>query len=163
MPAEVVFTQVTDAAGLARLDDALRALSADIAEEYATDRAALARAVLGPMVAACGLLALRDAETVGAALYSPTFSTVRGAAGVYVSDLWVARGVRGRGLGARLLAQVAAAGRARWGATWLRLAAYPHSHDALAFYARLGFTPAEAQHELRLAPEATETLIRRAG
>lgn len=161
MPGEVVFAPVTDAAGLARLDEVLRALSAEIAEDYAADLAALERAVLGPAPAACGLLALQGADTVGAALYSPNFSTVRGAAGIYVSDLWVARAARGQGLGARLLAQVARAGRARWGATWLRLAAYHHSHDALAFYARLGFTPADAQQELRLGPEATEALIRR--
>ncbi|MCC5984728.1 MAG: GNAT family N-acetyltransferase [Rhodobacteraceae bacterium] len=163
MPGEVVFAPVADAAGLARLDAALRALSADIAEDYATDRAALERAVLGPVPAAHGCLALNGADTVGAALYSPNFSTVRGAAGIYVSDLWVARAARGQGLGARLLAQVARAGGACWGATWLRLAAYHHSRDALAFYARLGFTPADAQQELRLDPEATETLIRRAG
>ncbi len=159
----MVFAPVTDAPGLARLDEALRSLSADIAEDYATDRAALERAVLGPAPAAWGLLALRGEDTVGAALYSPNFSTVRGAAGVYVSDLWVARAARGQGLGTRLLAQVTRAGRDRWGATWLRLAAYHHSHEALAFYARLGFTPADAQQELRLGPEATETLIRRAG
>ncbi len=157
-----MFRMVQDEADLARLEAALRRLSADIGEDYATESATLACAVLGTQPAALGLLALRGAETQGAALFSPNFSTVRGAAGVYVSDLWVSADARGKGVGSRLLAQVAQAGATRWGATWLRLAAYHHSHEALRFYARLGFTPTNAQQELRLGPEGFATLIKRA-
>lgn len=163
MPDKIAFDPVQDAAGLARLEDALRALSAELAEDYATAPSALARAVLGPAPVAHGLLALRHADMLGAALYSPVFSTVRGAAGIYVSDLWISQAARGHGLGARLLAQVARAGRTGWGATWLRLAAYHHSHDALRFYARLGFDHVGTQQELRLDPDATTKLIKRAG
>ena len=157
-----MFRMVQDEGDLARLETALRSLSADIGEDYATDSATLARAVLGTQSAALGLLALRVESTQGAALFSPSFSTVRGAAGVYVSDLWVSPEARGQGLGARLLAHIAQEGAARWGATWLRLAAYHHSHEALRFYGRLGFMPANAQQELRLGPEGFATLIKRA-
>ena len=160
--AAITFRLVQDAGDLARLDGALRRLSADIAEDYATDTATLTRALMGAQPAALGLLALRGDDTLGAALYSPNFSTVRGAAGVYVSDLWVSSDARGQGLGARLLAQIAHDGAARWGAAWLRLAAYHHSHDALRFYARLGFVPANEQQELRLGAAGFATLIKRA-
>ncbi|TVR47495.1 MAG: GNAT family N-acetyltransferase [Rhodobacteraceae bacterium] len=149
----ITFRLVQDEGDLARLDRALRRLSADIAEDYATHTPTLTRALLGAQPAALGLLALRGDNTLGAALFSPNFSTVRGAAGIYVSDLWVSADARGRGLGARLLAQIARDGAARWGANWLRLAAYHHSHDALRFYARLGFAPANEQQELRLGAE----------
>lgn len=160
---DISFRTVTSAADLAQLEGALRALSADISEEYSTDSAALTQAVLGAQPSAYGLLAMHGAQTLGAALYSPNFSTVRGAAGVYVSDLWVSDAARGQGLGARLLAQVACDGAQRWRATWLRLAAYHHSHDALRFYARLGFTHADGQQELRLNSVGVAELIKRAG
>lgn len=160
---DMSFRAVATAAELASLEGALRTLSADIAEDYTTDSAALMQAVLGAQPSAYGLLAMQGGQTFGAALYSPNFSTVRGAAGVYVSDLWVSGAARGQGLGAGLLAQVARDGAARWGANWLRLAAYHHSHDALRFYARLGFTPADGQQELRLDPLGVAKLINIAG
>ncbi len=160
---DTVFQGVQGADDLARLEAALRALSADIAEEYATDSAILAQAVLGPQPVAQGLLALQDDQTLGAALYSPVFSTVRGAAGVYVSDLWVSPQARGQGLGAGLLAQVAQAGAARWQAGWLKLAVYDHSTEAQSFYQRLGFAPARGMQEMRLDAQGVADLIRRAG
>lgn len=159
--AAILFRNVADKADLARLEAGLRALSADIAEEYTTDSAILAQAVLGAQPAAQGLLAVNGGQTLGVALYSPLFSTVRGAAGVYVSDLWVSAEARGHGLGARLLAQVARDGAARWQATWLKLAVYDHSHSAQQFYQRLGFEPATGMQEMRLGPQAVDDLIKR--
>lgn len=156
---DIEFRNVAGADDLARLEAALRALSADIAEKNATDSVKLAQAILGVQPAAHGLLALREDQTLGAALYSPVFSTVRGAAGVYVSDLWVSAGMRGQGLGARLLAEVARAGAMRWQASWLKLAVYDHSHAAQHFYQRLGFEPARGMQELRLGPQGVVNLI----
>lgn len=158
---DTIFRHVTGADDLVRLEAALRALSADLEEENATDTSALAQAVLGPSPAAYGLLALRGDQTRGAALYSPVFSTVRGAAGVYVSDLWISPEMRGQGLGARLLAEVARAGAVHWTATWLKLAVYDHSHAAQLFYQRLGFAPARGMQQLRLGPQAVADLIKR--
>lgn len=151
---------VRDAADLARLEQALRALSADVGEDYAAQSATLAQALLGDTPAACGLLALQGDQTLGAALYSPVFSTVRGGAGVYVSDLWVSRAARSQGLGARLLAETARDGAARWQAGWLKLAVYDHSKAAQKFYQRLGFEPARGMQELRLGPQGVAELIR---
>ena len=155
------FREVSNTGDLTLLEAALRALSADIAEDYATDSATLAQAVLGTPPTAQGLLALQGNKTLGAALYSPFFSTVRGAAGVYLSDLWVSANARGQGLGARLLAQVARSGAARWQATWLKLAVYDHSHSAQQFYQRLGFEPASGMQEMRLSPQRVADLIKR--
>ena len=159
--ADITFRIVADATDLARLEQALRTLSADIGEDYAAGSAALAHALTGPNPAAHGLLALQKDQTLGAALYSPAFSTVRGAAGVYVSDLWVSADARGQGLGARLLAQVAQQGATLWQATWLKLAIYDHSHSAQQFYKRLGFAPATGMQEMRLGPDGVTHLIKR--
>ena len=157
----MIFRKVSHPEDLTRLEAALRALSADISEDYTTDSAALSRAVLGMPPAAQGLLALQGDKTLGAALYSPVFSTVRGAAGIYISDLWVSAQARGQGLGARLLVQVARDGAALWQATWLKLAVYDHSHSAQQFYQRLGFEPASGMQEMRLGPQRVAELIKR--
>ena len=156
------FRQVANTDDMARLDAALRALSAEIGEDYATNRATLAHALTAPRPAAYGLLALQQDQTLGAALYSPVFSTVRGAAGVYVSDLWVSGAARGQGLGARLLAWVAQQGARDWGATWIKLAVYDHSTASQRFYKRLGFEPATGMQEMRLGVQGVSKLMERA-
>ena len=89
-----------------RLNDALRRLSEDIGDSHAGTPALLARAGFGDHPAFRALLAENASTIVGAALYSPVFSTVRAGAGAYVSDLWTAPEARGKGLGRRLLAAV---------------------------------------------------------
>jgi ribosomal protein S18 acetylase RimI-like enzyme len=159
---EIAFRRVTEAE-LAPLEEALAALSADLGDAHAPQQAQLARAVLGPAPSAHGLLAVREGRTMGAALFSPVYSTVRAAAGVHVSDLWVAPQARGHGLGRALLAEVARAGAGLWAADWLKLAVYDHSRESQAFYRRLGFHPADGMQEMRLDAGATAALIGRAG
>ncbi len=61
---------------------------------------------------------------IGAATYSPVFSTKRAATGLFVSDLWVAAEARGLGLGRRLLATAHKLAAREWGAAYLKLAVY---------------------------------------
>ncbi len=159
--AELRLTRVACPADLERLEGALAALSADLGDPHAAGRDSLARALFGPNPAAHGLLAQAGDDTRGAALFSPVYSTVKGMAGVYVSDLWVAPAARGQGLGRRLLAAVADEAGALWGAGWLKLAVYDHSTAAQAFYRRLGFAPAQGQQELRLEAAGIAALRRR--
>jgi len=156
------FRTVQDGPDLARLEAALHALSDDIGEENACQSMTLAHALTGPLPAAHGLLALQGTLTLGAALYSPVFSTVRGAAGVHVSDLWVRADMRGQGFGARLLAQVARQSALHWQARWLKLAVYDHSAESQRFYRRLGFEPTTGMQEMRLGAKGVSELIERA-
>ncbi len=123
----------------ARLDAALRNLAVTLGDPHNTDLATLTAAGFGPDPAFGAVLALDNIGTiVGLAMFSPVFSTVKGGAGVYVSDLWVSEAVRGRGLGPRLIAGVAAeAGRPRF----MKLAVYDNSPGARRFYDRMGFVP----------------------
>lgn len=134
-----------DAATLAR---ALAALSAELGEDNRADADALAEAMARPAPPFRAALA----GEVGAALYSPLYSTVMGGAGVYVADLWVAPEARGTGLGRRLLRAVSRDAGEVWGAHFLTLAVYDHSRDAMAFYRRLGFRPVSGQTRLTLDP-----------
>ena len=90
----LVFRPVETEADLALLDHALRRLSVDLGDTHGAGLDALRVGLMGDVPAAYGLLML-DEGLLGAALYGPVFSTVRGAAGVYVSDLWVDQTVRG--------------------------------------------------------------------
>lgn len=124
---------------VARLDAALNRLSEDLGDAHAASVADLERFGFGVAPAFQALLAERGEETLGCAVYSPVFSTIRAAPGLYVSDLWISREARGLGLGRRLLGAAARAAEAAWGARFLKLTVYDDNHPAQAFYDRLGF------------------------
>ena len=75
------------------------------------------------------------AVAVGALLASPLFSTTRGGAGLFVSDLWVDAGLRGTGLGQRLLA----CALREWEPAFVKLSVYDGNESAQGFYASAGF------------------------
>lgn len=124
-----------------QLNEALRHLSGEIGDEHGGTAGLLRKAGFGDNPAFRALLAEAGGQVVGAALYSPVFSTVMASAGVYVSDLWVADTARGQGLGKRLLSAVAEDAGAVWNAGYLKLAVYDDNDGARAFYDRLGFAP----------------------
>lgn len=144
-------------ADAARLNAALRQLSEGMGDVHRASDAQIAQAI-APGGSCHALLAHRDEGMVGAALFSPLFSTARGMAGVYVSDLWVDAAQRGAGLGPLLLAGVRDAGAQLWGAGFLRLAVYADNPRARAFYDRLGFAHAPDEHYLTLSGAALAAL-----
>ncbi len=153
---------VQNADDLDHLDHALRALSVELGDAHLADKGVLRAGLFGPVPAAYGLLALHDGGLIGAALFSPVFSTARGAAGVYVSDLWIAEAARGQKLGQGMLAEVAKRADLLWGAKWMTLAVYAHSIASRRFYTRLGFEPQSNATTMRLSQDAMQRLIRNA-
>ena len=105
-----------------------------------------------------GLIAEREDEAVGAALLSPIFSTTRGGAGVFVSDLWVSEGLRGAGLGRRLLAHAIRLGEELWGARFLKLNVHHSNSGAMSAYERLGFDALHEETMMSLERSAFEKL-----
>ena len=84
------------------------------------------------------LIASKSGHDVGLALYFPEFSTWKGKPGVYVQDLYVARELRGSGLGRQLMQAVYEAAQ-EWEAAYCKLSVYGDNDSALKFYRRLGF------------------------
>lgn len=144
---------------LALLDDVLRRLSRDLGDTHAADRDALATALWGTHPSACGIVATAGDDLRGAALFAPLYSTVVGAAGAYVSDLWVADAARGQGMGRLLLAHVAQRAHGLWRARWMTLAVYHESTESRRFYERLGFNPKTAATTMHLDPDGMEALM----
>jgi predicted GNAT family acetyltransferase len=92
-------------------------------------------------------------------LLSPLFSTTRGAAGVYVSDLWVAAGTGGAdGWASVCWRRRGTKALARWGARFLRLGVAQDNAAARAFYERLGFTATTDETMMTLTGAALAAL-----
>jgi GNAT superfamily N-acetyltransferase len=82
------------------------------------------------------ILALLDGKPAGLAVFHPRFSTWLGRPGMYLEDLYVVPEARGRGIGRRLMARLAAIALDRgWGRIDFQVLDWNPARD---FYARLG-------------------------
>ena len=158
MPRKTTIRRAADA-DVQALHEMLAALSAEIgyADVHKGTPEQLARHGFGARPLFRALLAERAGVTVGAAVYFPEFSTLRGAPGVYLQDIYLRPEVRAGGLGRRMLRAVVE-DAADWSVTYLRLAAHEGNDDALAFYARLGFVTDPRERAYWIEGKAFERL-----
>ena len=150
--------RLAERADAPRLNVALQQLSETMGDTHRAGDLAVAEAGFGDTPAFYAVLAELGDTVVGVAVYSPLFSTVRGKAGAYVSDLWVDEPARGQRLGIRLLAAVRDTANAQWGAGFLRLVVYDDNPRAISFYAGLGFRPSSGETSMTLE-DATLTAM----
>jgi len=115
------------------------ALVMGVPKKIRSSAASITAALSGEQPAIHALLAEQQRKSVGLIIFFLTFSTWRGAPGVYVQDIYVAAPLRGSGLGRQLL-QAAAAWGAKHGADHLRLSVDPDNTAARAFYAGAGLS-----------------------
>lgn len=128
-----------------------------LADEVVATEADLETSMFGPRPAAEAILAIDGDRAVGFALFFMNFSTFLGRSGLYLEDLFVRPSHRGRGLGRRLLGELARIARERgcgrmewWVLDWNR--------PAIAFYRSLGAVPMEDWTVFRLAGADLERL-----
>ena len=101
------------------------------------------------------LLASIDGEPAGFALFFPDFSTWRGQPGLWLEDLYVREWARGRGVGRRLMARLAAIAIERdWRALHFNVLDW---NPARGFYHRLGI---DARSEWQPYSATGEKLLR---
>ena len=109
-------------------------------EEYPGDVTArpadVARALFGPRPVAEAVVAEVDGQPAGFALFYLTYSTVLGQPALHLEDLYVRPGLRGSGLGRRLLAHLAGLAVER-GCGRLDWQVLRTNEPALRFYRRL--------------------------
>ncbi|MBO9436448.1 GNAT family N-acetyltransferase [Ruegeria sp. R13_0] len=141
-----VVLRVAERRDAERLNTALRRLSNELDDEHIAQAADLEGVAWSDVPGFRAVLAETD-KVLGVALYSPVFSTTRGSAGIFVSDLWAAPEERGKRLGARLLRAALEDGGELWGANFIKLSVYDNSPNARRFYDRLGFEPLQGQNE----------------
>lgn len=139
-----VTVRATTADDVPRLLELFAALAdyEQLADELHATEEQLREALFGQRPAAEALIAERGSESVGYALFFPTFSSFLATRGIWLEDLFVLPAHRGAGVGRALLAAVAArvpdaGGRLEWCALdWNEL--------ALGFYRGIG---ARAMHD----------------
>jgi GNAT superfamily N-acetyltransferase len=109
--------------------------------------------LFGPRPVAETLLAFADGEPVGYALFFFNFSTFLGRPGIYLEDLFVRPEWRGRGIGKRLLRELAgvAVERGFGRVEWMVL---DWNAPSIAFYRSLGAELLEEWSVFRLTGEA---------
>lgn len=111
-----------------------------LAQEVTATPALLAEHLFGASAVAEALLAERDGEAVGFALFFRNFSTFLGRPGLYLEDLYVRESCRGQGIGRALLAQLADLARAR-GYGRMEWSVLNWNQPAIEFYQSLGAEP----------------------
>ncbi len=108
------------------------------------------------------LIAERDGQALGFALFFHNYSTFLGRPGIYLEDLFVRPEARGHGIGRALLAGVAKlaverdCGRLEW-------AVLDWNQPAIDFYRHIGAKPLDEWIVNRLVGESLQALARSAG
>lgn len=108
-------------------------------EDVVATEEALAATLFGPKPTAEVLIADLDGEAFGFALFFLNYSTFLGRPGIYLEDLFVRPGARGRGVGRALLGRLAAIARER-SCGRLEWAVLDWNESAIRFYEKLGAT-----------------------
>jgi ribosomal protein S18 acetylase RimI-like enzyme len=145
-------------AELPLLEAALRALAADLGDDYRADQCTLAAAVCGPNATCLALLATKAMREIGVILAAPVFSTTLGGSGLFVTDLWVAPAERRNGLARQLLASAAHEGARRNMGRFLKLVVYDTNLHARATYEHLGFAAHAGETNMALSGKALHNL-----
>ncbi len=117
----------------------------------------LREALFGPEPTLFGHVADLDGTVVGCALWFLNYSTWKGSPRVYLLDLYVQAGHRGRGLGRGLLAALAAES-CRRGLSGLEWSVLDWNQPAIAFYRSLGAQPVDGWTTYQLTGDALTAL-----
>jgi GNAT superfamily N-acetyltransferase len=115
------------------------------------------RHLFGPRPAAEAAVAEVEGEPIGFALWFSTFSTFRGQPGLYLEDIFVKPGFRGRGIGKGLLAAVARRAVER-GCGRLEWSVLDWNAPAIGFYRSLGARPMDEWTVYRIDDEPLRRL-----
>lgn len=115
------------------------------------------RALFGESPTAEAVIAERDGAAVGFALFFHNFSTWLGRPGLYLEDLFVREGQRGRGIGKALLLHLAGIARDR-GCGRMEWSVLDWNTPAIDFYRSLGARPMTGWSVFRLDREALDRI-----
>jgi GNAT superfamily N-acetyltransferase len=143
---ELIFTLICELAEYERLS-----------HEVVATVDSLRASLFGPGSHTEVLIAELDGQAVGIALYFSTYSTFLARQGIYLEDVFVRPEYRGRGVGKRLLIEVARTAVSR-GCGRLEWAVLDWNTPAIGFYDQLGARPLSEWIHYRLTGEGLAAL-----
>ena len=132
-----------------------------LTHEVVATEADIRVALFGPRPYVECLFACLDGKPVGFALWFHSFSTFKGKPSLYLEDIYVRPAVRGRGLGTRMLAELARLAMER-GCSRFEWTLLDWNAPSIAFYKGLGAVPADDWTIYRVTGEALQKLAARA-
>jgi ribosomal protein S18 acetylase RimI-like enzyme len=159
LQADAIVVRPTKPADAPIIVELIRELAAYEREPLASVKvteADILRDGFGPRQRFESLLVEVGGRPAGFALFFHNYSTWEGRAGIYVEDIFVSEWARGRNIGRRLLAEIAAIAEAR-GFRRVDLSVL-HWNPARAFYERIGFVEMSTWRPYRLKDEALASL-----
>lgn len=130
-----------------------------LAHAVNTDRDTLARYLFGARPMAEVLIAERQGDAIGFALFFPNFSTFEGRPGLYLEDLFVRPDGRGSGAGKALLVRLAQLAVERDCAR-LEWSVLDWNEPAIAVYRAIGAVPMDEWTIQRLDGASLQALAR---
>ncbi|MEQ6334979.1 GNAT family N-acetyltransferase [Sphingobium sp. MK2] len=130
-----------------------------LAHAVNTDRDTLARYLFGPRPMAEVLIAERQGDAIGFALFFHNFSTFEGRPGLYLEDLFVRPDARGSGAGKALLVRLAQLAVERDCAR-LEWSVLDWNEPAIAVYRAIGAMPMDEWTIQRLDGASLQALAR---
>jgi GNAT superfamily N-acetyltransferase len=128
-----------------------------MSDEVVATESGLRESLFGPTPDAEVLIAYADAQPAGFALFFHNYSTFMGRRGLYLEDLFVKPAFRGRGIGKRLLVELAriavdrGCGRFEW-------AVLDWNEPAIGFYKKLGAQCMDAWSTFRVTGDSLTRL-----
>jgi GNAT superfamily N-acetyltransferase len=128
-----------------------------LAHEVVADEEQMREALFGEKPHAEAVIAFQNQAPVGFALFFHTFSTFRGAPGLYLEDLFVYPEWRGRGYGRQLLAHLARVAVQR-GCHRFEWSVLDWNEPAIGFYRRAGARVMEDWRICRMTGDALHAL-----
>jgi GNAT superfamily N-acetyltransferase len=128
-----------------------------LAHEVTARDADLHESLFGARPGAEVVIAERDGDVAGYALFFHNYSTFLGKRGLYLEDLFVRPAFRGRGIGKQLLSRLAKIAVDR-GCARFEWAVLDWNESAIGFYRGLGAVPMHDWTVMRLTGEALERL-----
>lgn len=123
----------------------------------AISAADLQRDLFGPNPVIRAIVAEKEGEVVGYAIFFRSYSTFLGKSGIWLEDLYVKQSLRGGGIGKRLLQEVGKVARDE-GAGRLEWSVLDWNEPAIGFYRRLGADILGDWRICRLDAEGVQTL-----
>jgi len=117
----------------------------------------LHKAMFGESSFVEGLVCEINGNTAGFAIFYPRFSSFRGQTGYYLEDIYIGDEYRGRGLGEKLLREIARKGKAR-GFARIDFQVLEWNFAAIEFYKALGAVLDDEDKHYKFVDEAFESL-----